>query len=43
MDDLENRAKSLNIFDLRPFYESAPFKNYGLHLDERNRMIVKSF
>ncbi|CAE7542095.1 MCM2, partial [Symbiodinium microadriaticum] len=43
MDDLENRAKSLNIFDLRPFYESALFKNHGLHLDERNRMIVKSF
>mmetsp|Transcript_3003 Transcript_3003/g.4568 ORF Transcript_3003/g.4568 Transcript_3003/m.4568 type:complete len:949 (+) Transcript_3003:31-2877(+) len=43
MDDLENRAKSLNIFDLRPFYDSMMFRNYGLHLDERNRMIVKTF
>jgi hypothetical protein len=43
MDDLENRAKTLNIFDLRPFYTSLLFKNYGLSLDEGTRMIIKTF
>jgi hypothetical protein len=43
MDDLENRAKTLNIFDLRPFYNSPLFKNYGLALDETTRMIIKTF
>jgi DNA replication licensing factor MCM2 len=30
---LENRAKELNIFDLRPFYDSSLFKNHGLRVN----------
>eukprot|EP01041_Mallomonas_annulata_P002923 gene2923-5737_t len=34
IDDLEKRARDLNIFDLRPFYSSRLFKSHGLRVDE---------
>jgi hypothetical protein len=40
---LENKAKELNIFDLRPFYRSAIFRSSGLTVDEQRRLIIKSF
>jgi predicted nucleotide-binding protein (sugar kinase/HSP70/actin superfamily) len=43
MDELENKAKSLNIFNLTPFYNSSMFRNFGFHVDVENRAIVKTF
>lgn len=43
INDLENRAKELNIFDLRPFYNSLIFKNHGMSVDERSGLIVKRY
>ena len=40
---LENRAKDLNIHDLRPFYKSSLFRNHGLKLDEINQLIIKQY
>lgn len=42
-DEFEAKMKSLNIFDLRQFYQSSLFKSYGLVYDERERSIVKVF
>eukprot|EP01038_Epipyxis_sp_PR26KG_P005040 gene5040-7031_t len=41
--DLENRAKELNIFDLRPFFKSNTFKNHHLHVEEERGVIVKTY
>ena len=43
MEELENRAKSLNIYDLRPFYESLLFRNNSFEADDRRKVIIKSF
>lgn len=43
VDDLEKRARELNIFDLRPFYQSALFRHHGLRLDTDANLIVKTF
>jgi hypothetical protein len=43
INELENRAKDLNIFDLRPFYRSTIFRNHGLRVDERRQVIVKFY
>jgi DNA replication licensing factor MCM2 len=43
INELEHRAKELNIFDLKPFYKSALFRNHGLRIDERRQVIVKQY
>jgi hypothetical protein len=43
VNDLENRAKDLNIYDLRPFYQSALFRSHGLRVDERRQVIIKQY
>lgn len=43
LNDLENKAKDLNIFDLKPFYQSAVFKKRGFHVDERKQVVVKTY
>lgn len=40
MADLEKRAKDVNIYDLRPFYDSALFKNLGFTVDPRRQTII---
>lgn len=40
---LENRAKDLNIHDLRSFYKSPLFRSHGLKLDEVNQLIIKQY
>lgn len=41
--DLENRARELNIFDLTPFFNSALFKSFRLHVDRARGVIVKTY
>ena len=43
INELEHRARELNIFDLKPFYKSALFRNHGLRVDERRQLIVKQY
>jgi DNA replication licensing factor MCM2 len=43
MVDLENKAKSLNIFNLRSFYASTMFTNHGFRYDDENKVIIKTF
>jgi hydrogenase maturation factor len=43
MDALEGRAKDLNIYDLKPFYQSALFRNHGLRVNELTRIITKIY
>jgi DNA replication licensing factor MCM2 len=43
IDELESRAKTLNVYDLRPFFGSALFRNHGMHVDESQGVIIKSF
>ncbi len=43
INDLENRAKELTIFDLRPFYNSMVFRNHGMEVDERRGLIIKTY
>lgn len=43
MDELEAKAKELNIYDLSTFYSSALFKKLGFHVDEINQAIVKTY
>ena len=43
MQDLEKRAKDLNIYELRPFYESAVFRSHGFRVDEREQVIIKDW
>ena len=43
MHELENKAKELNIFDLRPFYSSGIFKNHGMKVDLDKRLIIKTY
>ena len=40
MQDLEKRAKDINIYDLRPFYDSAIFRNHGFRIDDIEQVIV---
>lgn len=43
ISDLQTRANGLNIFDLKPFFNSKLFKGYGMEVNERSGMIVKRF
>ncbi len=43
INDLENRAKELSIFDLRPFYQSQVFKSHGMVVDLAHGVIVKQY
>ena len=43
MHELENKAKELNIFDLRPFYASQIFKSHGFSINETRQVIVKTY
>jgi len=43
MNDLENKAKDLNIYDLRNFYKSAAFRNHNFSVDEKRGLIIKSY
>ena len=43
MVDLENKAKALNIYNLRSFYASTMFTNHGFRHDDQNRVIIKTF
>jgi len=43
ISDLQKRANDLNIFDLKPFFNSKVFKSYGMEVNERSGMIVKRF
>jgi DNA replication licensing factor MCM2 len=43
ISDLQKRASDLNIFDLKPFFNSKVFKSYGMEVNERSGMIVKRF
>ena len=43
MEKLERRAKEINIYDLRPFYESKVFSKHNFSIDERNKLIIKTY
>ncbi|KAI9994633.1 hypothetical protein PInf_011383 [Phytophthora infestans] len=40
-DDLLSKAKSVGIYDLSEFYESAAFTKAGFHIDEASNSIIK--
>lgn len=42
VNDLELRARELNIYDLRPFYTSRLFTGNGFQLDTAQKTIVKT-
>ncbi|KAJ3338694.1 MCM DNA helicase complex subunit [Gonapodya sp. JEL0774] len=42
-DDFEARARELNIFDFRSFYESPAFLASGFHHDAQKKQIIKTF
>lgn len=41
--DLQKRANVLNIFDLKPFFNSYVFKSHNMHLNEHEGLIIKMF
>jgi DNA replication licensing factor MCM2 len=43
MERLEKRAKDINIYDLREFYVSKVFSKHNFSIDERNKLIIKSY
>ena len=43
MEKLERRAKDINIYDLRPFYESKIFAKHNFSIDDRNKLIIKTY
>ena len=43
ISELKLRANSLNIYDIKPFFSSHVFKSYGMSLNERDGVIIKSF
>jgi len=43
LQDLEKRAKDINVYDLRPFFESSLFKSHGFRVDFREQVIVKDY
>jgi DNA replication licensing factor MCM2 len=43
MDKLERRAKEINIYDLRPFYNSNTFAKHNFSIDERRQLIIKTY
>ncbi len=43
MEELETKARELNVFDLKPFYNSILFKQLGFHIDLRYHIIVKTY
>jgi DNA replication licensing factor MCM2 len=40
IEEFENRARIMNIYDLRPFYASAIFRSHGMRLDVGKGCIV---
>ena len=40
---LENRAKELNIYDLKPFFNSKVFRSHGFTARESEGVIEKSY
>lgn len=42
-NDLENKAREVNVYDLRPFFRSAAFTTHGYTIDYANRCIIKKF
>jgi hypothetical protein len=40
---LENKARELNIFDLRSFYTSNLFRSHGFSVDHAAKLIVKEY
>ena len=43
IDDLESKARELNIYDLKAFYTSSIFKKLGFHVDSYRQVIVKTY
>lgn len=43
MEELEVKARELNIFDLSPFFESTVFKRLGFSIDPVYPIIVKKY
>lgn len=43
MNELENKAKELNIFDLRPFYSSPIFRDQGFRVDDEAQIVIKTY
>jgi DNA replication licensing factor MCM2 len=43
IEALEARARELKIFDLRPFYQSAVFRNHGLQVDVERGVLRKVY
>ena len=43
ISDLQKRANELNIFDLKPFFNSKILRSYGMEVNERSGLITKRF
>ena len=43
MEKLERRAKEINVYDLRPFYNSQAFTKHNFSIDERRQLIIKTY
>ena len=43
IDDLESKARELNIYDLKAFYTCSIFKKLGFHVDSYRQVIVKTY
>jgi DNA replication licensing factor MCM2 len=39
IEEFENRAKIMNIYDMRPFYASSVFRNHGMRLNSAKGLI----
>lgn len=42
IEEFENRARLMNIYDMRPFYGSNLFRSHGMRLDASNGVILWS-
>lgn len=40
IEEFENRARLMNIYDMRPFYGSKLFRSHGMRLDTSNGIIL---
>lgn len=43
INDLENRARELQVFDLQSFFESKLFEDSGLTVDLSKGIIIRIF
>ena len=41
--DLQKRANAINIFDMKPFFNSYVFKSHNMHINEQEGVIIKVF